>query len=224
VLRALVLALALANVVFWAWTQGWLDPFTSIPAHGDREPERLARQVRPEAIVILPPGGSASAPVAVAPVCLEAGPFDAAGRAAAEAALAAAQPPFPAGTWSDVTTTTAGSWLVYMGRFANREALDRKLEELKRYRTLDFQEVSQPPELAPGLSLGQYGEREAADAALERLVARGIRTARVVESEPPVTSHRLRVEAAGAELAARLTGLRADALGAGFGPCGAAAR
>lgn len=219
-----MLALALANVVFWAWTQGWLDPFAGVPARGDREPERLARQVRPEAIVILPPGGPASAALAAAPVCLEAGPFDAAGRAAAEAVLTAAQPPFPAGTWADVSTTTAGSWLVYMGRFADREALDRKIAELKRYRALDFQEVSQPPELAPGLSLGQYGERAAADAALERLVARGIRTARVVESEPPVTTHRLRVDAAGAELAARLTGLQADALGAGFGPCSAEAR
>jgi len=219
-----VLALALANVVFWAWTQGWLDPVTGVPARGDREPERLARQVRPEAIVILPPGGGASAPVAAAPVCLEAGPFDAAGRAAAEAVLVSAQPPVPAGTWSEVKTTSAGSWLVYMGRFANREALDKKIEELKRYRNLDFQEVSQPPDLAPGLSLGQYGEREAANASLERLAARGIRTARVVEAEPPVTTYRLRVDAAGAELAARLTGLRADALGAGFGPCSAEPR
>jgi hypothetical protein len=55
-LRWLVLLLALANAVFLAWSLGWLDDVTGLRASGDREPERLARQVRPETIRILPPG------------------------------------------------------------------------------------------------------------------------------------------------------------------------
>jgi hypothetical protein len=52
-LRALVLVLALANVVFFAWSHGWLAA-VGMPAHGDREPERLQREVRPEALRVQP--------------------------------------------------------------------------------------------------------------------------------------------------------------------------
>lgn len=67
-LRALVLVLVLANLAFFVWSQGWLDGDASsgdaglvgVRSIGDREPERLGRQVRPEAVTLLPnaaPGG-----------------------------------------------------------------------------------------------------------------------------------------------------------------------
>ena len=76
-LRLLLLALIVANLGFYSWTQGWLDSVVGIRATGDREPERLARQLRPEAVVILPPESAAasSAATAATPACLEAGPF-----------------------------------------------------------------------------------------------------------------------------------------------------
>ena len=40
------LLLLLANLGFFAWTQGWLDSVVSARARGDREPERLARELR----------------------------------------------------------------------------------------------------------------------------------------------------------------------------------
>ncbi|MBC8055262.1 MAG: hypothetical protein H7Y61_01650, partial [Rhizobiales bacterium] len=67
-LRALILALLLANLAFFAWTQGWLDAVVSLRPIGDREPERLLRQVRPEVVRILPAGAASAAasPVALA--------------------------------------------------------------------------------------------------------------------------------------------------------------
>ena len=53
-LRALIVALLLANLAFFTWTQGWLDAVVGVRAIGDREPERLQRQVRPDLIRILP--------------------------------------------------------------------------------------------------------------------------------------------------------------------------
>lgn len=228
-LRRAALLLLLANLLFFAWTQGWLDDVTGVRARGDREPERLARQVRPEAVVILPPSaaipaGSASPPLSdmagsASTACLEAGPFGTGASVSAVAALQNAQPALPAGSWTNVKIERPGAWIAYMGRYPNREALAKKEEELRRTRVV-FEEVRSPPELEFGFSLGRFDQRAAADRALEQLALRGVRTARVVEITAPATLHMLRVERADKALAAQLAALRSDALGRGFVPCG----
>jgi len=226
-LRTVVLLLVLANVLFFAWTGGWLDGIDGLRPHAEREPERLSRQVRPERIVVLPADAASAAlapstpePAASLPMrgaCLEAGPFDTPATAAAVAALQALQPPLPPGSWVDVASERPGGWMVYMGRYPNREALEKKEEELRRTR-VSFQEVTAPAEYAMGLSLGRHDERAAAERALEQLGQRGVRSARVIEL-PPVRQHRLRVEAAEPALAARLSGLRLPELARGFQAC-----
>ena len=111
-----------------------------------------------------------------------------------------------------------GSWMLYMGRYPNREALAKKIDELKRTR-VSFQEVNEPAEYTLGLSLGRFDERAAADRALEQLGQRGVRSARIVELAAPATQHLLRVDNADAALAERLSALRAPALGRGFVAC-----
>ena len=216
-LRALIVALILANAAFFAWTQGWLDNAVGVRATGDREPERLLRQVRPETIRILPPNGSADASAPGA--CLEAGPFAAAEVAAVEGALRSALPNAPGASWSSVKTEQAGAWIVYMGPYPARDVLNRKQEELGR-RNLPFEEVHSPAALEPGLSLGRFDERARADKALEQFTQQGIRSAKVVEITAPVSTYRLRVEQADAALANRLGALKTEALlGKGFAPC-----
>lgn len=80
-LRLLVLLLAAANLAFLAWSSGWLDDLVGARAIGDREPERLQRQVRPETVRVLPAGPGSRAGAAAAP---------AGGTAAANAPVAAA--------------------------------------------------------------------------------------------------------------------------------------
>lgn len=212
--RALIVALLLANLGFYAWTQGWLDDVVGVRSIGDREPERLQRQVHPELIRILPAdAASAAAPSALA--CFEAGPFTDASLAAAQAA---AQSVLPAGSWATIKTEQPGTWIVYMGRYANREALTKKEDELKR-RNAPFEEVREPPALAPGLSLGRFEQRAAATVALDQLTQQGIHTARVVELVPASNRHVLRVDKADAALSTQLAALKAEALGAGFAAC-----
>jgi hypothetical protein len=98
-LRALLVAVVLANLAFFGWTEGWFDGMPGIGAHSDREPERLAQQVHPEAIVILQAGPASAPPVAR---CLEAGPLTGFDALAAENALRTA---LPAGAWSDIRGT-----------------------------------------------------------------------------------------------------------------------
>lgn len=211
-LRLLVLVLALANIGFYAWTQGKLDGIVGAKPQGDREPERLQRQVRPETLHVLPPGSaSAAATVAAvepAPACLEAGPYTPAQVGPAESVL---QTVLPAGSWANLKTEVPAVWILYMGKYPNHDALVKKADELKRLK-VPAEEVRNAPELEQGLSLGRFDNRPAADKALADLAQRGVRTARVVSLSPAAVSHMLRVERADATLQARLAGLRADAL------------
>ncbi|MBC8057696.1 MAG: hypothetical protein H7Y61_14065 [Rhizobiales bacterium] len=214
-LRALIAALLLANFAFFAWTQGWLDTFVSVRSTGDREPERMQRQVRPELIRILPASASAAVAAPVALACFEAGPFTDADFGAAQAAAQAQLPP---GSWAAVKTEQPGTWIVYMGRYADREALKQKEDELKRRRA-PYEEVREPPALAPGLSLGRFDQRAAATAALEQFTLQGIRTARVVELAAPAIRHLLRVDNADTALSTQLAVLKIEGLGKGFAAC-----
>ena len=216
-----MLLLLLANLGFGAWAQGWLDDLVGVRARGDREPERLMRQLHPEAVVVMPP--VAGAPLAVAaagaplapPVCLEAGPFDAVQMLAAEAALRSLEPPLPATSWIDQKSEQSGAWLVYLGRYADANgSLARKEDELRR-RNVDYEEVHLPG-LDPGLSLGRFVEKVAAEEALAAFTRQGIRTARVVRTSGPSVAHSLRFERPDAALAARLAGL-AESQPASFG-------
>lgn len=227
-LRAIVLLLLVANALFFAWTQGWLEGVTGTRTHAEREPERLARQINADRVVVLSPSAAASATAPRAPeppasaaqrsACLEAGPFATGASVSAVAALQALQPPLPEGSWVDVKVEKPGSWMVYMGRYPNRDALAKKEEELRRTRVA-FQEVTEPAEYTLGFSLGRFDDRSAADRALEQLGQRGVRSARVIELAAPATMHLLRVENADAALAERLSALRVPALGRGFGAC-----
>jgi hypothetical protein len=215
-LRLWVVALLFANLVFYAWTQGWLDDVVGVRATGDREPERMTRQVKPELIRVLPPQGAASA-VAKA-MCLEAGPFAADEIGGADAALQAALPADLRSGVATVKLDKPGQWLVYMGKYPNRDALLKKAEELKR-RNVKYDEVRSPPSLDGGLSLGRFDDRAGAERALTQFNLQGIHTARVVEVTPAGATFVLRAAAAQGALAARLGALKADALGKGFTEC-----
>lgn len=228
-LRVVVLLLLLANLLFFAFTQGWLEGVAGLRPHGEREPERLNRQVNADRVVVLPPGAASAAaaarpaePAASVPLrtaCLEAGPFATGASVSAVAALQALQPPLPPGSWADVTVERPGRWMVYMGRYPNREAMAKKVDELRRTRVA-FEEVSEPTEWTMGLSLGRFDDRAAAERALDQASQRGVRSAKVVELAAPATLHMLRAENADPALAERLSALRSPALGRGFVACG----
>ncbi len=223
-LRALVIALLAANLGVFAWTAGWLDRLVGTSARSEREPERLQRQVRPETIRVIPPGAPlpASAPAsaaAVASACLESAPMSAPQASAVDAALAQLQPSLPPQSWVDVAATAPeGGWLVYMGRYAGADALARKEDELRR-RQLAFERVEAPAALAPGLSLGRYGDRAAAEDALAALARQNVHTARVVQSAASAPAHVLRFMRVGPDVAAQVAALKGDVFGAGFMRC-----
>lgn len=224
-LRLLALVLLLANALLLAAQGGVFDRLTAGAGAQPREPDRLARQVRPDALQILSPQAASAALSAAAAsaaqsamaarsasalACLEAGPLgpadaDAAERSLRDAGLAAAN-------WTAQKTEDRGAFMVYMGRYADRDTLQGKQDQLKRLR-VESEDVRSLPEWQPGLNLGRFDNKPAADAALARLLQRGVRTARVITLRPAQTLTLLRLPAADAALRARLAGLRlADGL------------
>lgn len=244
-LRGFVAALLVANLLLLAWTLGWLDVLPGGVRHSEREPERIDRQVNPDAIQLIaptaasaalqaaatvrtnlpPPPASAAAgntaagmPDAERPACLEAGPFAAGEVVAAERGLRELQ--WPALNWVNIKSERGGAFIVYQGRFADDAAMARRREDLRRQQ-IGVEELRSSPDLQPGLLFGRFDSRAAADDAVAQLAQRGVKNARVVTITAPVVVTLLRVERADAALAARLSQLNLPPAGSGFKPCAA---
>ncbi|MEO7852877.1 MAG: hypothetical protein ABIR94_11585 [Rubrivivax sp.] len=67
-LRALVAILLLANLAFLGLVRGWFEPVLSLSTRGDHEPQRLAAQINPQALRVLPldAGSAPPAPASAA--------------------------------------------------------------------------------------------------------------------------------------------------------------
>jgi len=192
--RLIVLLLLLLNVGYFAWGQGWLLAYGWGPAQ-QREPQRLAQQVHPEVIKVLPqrapapvaaPQIAAKAPIEV--VCLLSNTIDASQVQAVQPVLAAQ---LAQGAWTFDEQTTPARWIIYMGRFASpaeQAAKQAQLVELK----VKFEAVDVPG-LSPGFALGSFTSRAATEAALQALNKRGVRTAKMTQIQAQESSFRLRL-------------------------------
>jgi hypothetical protein len=214
VLRVVLALLLAANALYFGWTQGWLDAVLGASPNGEREPQRLAAQVAPEALQILPPATLAKR--VPPPVCLESGPFTSAELPQAEAML---RQLLPDGGWTVLSRERPGSWLVYMGRYTSKATMERRADELRRNQVA-FEEVRNLPELEPGFSFGRHSSEAEAQEAVRRLQGQKVRFARVVRLEPPSTSHTLRIPKADAELQQRAAQLGEVARGRRLQACG----
>ena len=223
-LRIALMILLLANAGYFAWSQGALASLGWAPQQ-HTEPERLQQQLRPETLQLQAPapaetatataqGGTAppqpapaSVEAAAAPAgpaqCLQAGIYD---DNASDTLRRALVLQFPEGSWSLTELTQPGRWMVYMGKFADNQALEKKRAELVA-RKLDHDRAGGT--LEPGLSLGRFSSEEAATRELTQLVRQGVRSARVVQERPDKHGFILRLPAATPALRAQLEALPA---------------
>ena len=216
-LRLIVLLLLLANGGYYAWSHGYLLAWGVGPLQ-QSEPQRLAQQIRPEAIRVLKADELQRAEVAAAqgprpPECLAAGPLDDNTVASLRATLSA----WPAGSWSLEPQAEPARWIVYMGRYAGVEQVARKRAELRQL-GVSFEALSNP-ELEPGLSLGGFASEAAASRQLEQLTERGVRTARVVQERPEQRGQRLLLPAVDENLRPRLDELKSALAARPLRPC-----
>jgi hypothetical protein len=217
-LRLLLLTLVLANGVYFAWTSGLLRAFGFAPVQ-QSEPQRIAQQIRPEAMRVLTAsevkGVEAQVQADAAPKeCLQAGPFDETATGALRVALEAA---LPSGSWQMDTVTQPARWIVYMGKYPNAETLQKKRGELSSM-NLKLEALTNPA-LEIGISLGGFDSQVGANAELARLNQRGIRTARVVLEHDATQVSQLKLAAVTEAMKASLESLRPAMAGKAFRKC-----
>lgn len=216
-LRLIVLLLLLANGAYYAWAHGLLLPWGVGPAQ-QAEPQRLQQQIQPDAVRVLPAEELRRIEAQVAqspraPECLASPTLEEPQLALVRSALQA----WPAAAWQFEPVTEPARWIVYMGKYAGVEQVARKRAELRQL-GISF-EAPLNPELEPGLSLGSYPNEPNAQQALEALVERGVRTARVVQDRPEQRGQRLVLPAVDDGLRGRLDELKSALGGRALRPC-----
>ncbi len=206
-LRGLLLALLLANLVFFVWSQDGLGNGDGSPVRGEREPERLSRQVNPESVQLQRPPVAASAPAASAFAATSpaatASSINAASAPVSSASEAASAPAAVEASSSAASIASAGPAVVFA--------------------------PAQPPP-PPGtrcLEAGPFTGVELASA--ETALAANAKTRRIARrwvlqitpdaaSSPSAQQHQLRIDATPSEVAV-LEALPASVLGRSFTPC-----
>lgn len=200
-LRTLVALLLLVNALFFAWTQGWLDPITGSHANSGREPQRMQLEQQRERLSILSPQ---AATALQQPVCLEFGPY------ASDESLRGAQAALerlgltPA-AWQVDSSEQPGVWAVATAKLESREQLSRKEDAFKRLK-IDFEVLSGKPDEQPSLLLSRHPSEAAAKAALE--ARRPLRELRVLQLQAPQPRHLLRLPTANGLLARQISDSR----------------
>src|SRR6218665_203548 len=223
-LRLAVILLLLANAGYRAWSQGLLRPWGLAP-EAQTEPQRMHQHIPPPAPATPAPTPPAQ-PVAASTAstasgqtpdasaeCLRAGVFD---EQQADALRTAAAAGLPSGSWTLEPSLMPGRWMVYMGRFDDQDALDKKRTEL-RARRVDFDRAGGPWE--PGLSLGRFSSEEAARRELQNLSSKGVRSARVIRERPESIGYTLRLPAVTDALRPQLAALRSALAGKTWRNC-----
>jgi len=245
-LRLLVLLLLLANGAYFAWSKGLLAAYGLAPV-SQSEPQRLMLQIRPEAMRILNTPGAASISASAAPTssplstdtsttattstsavasatlaaasaspaeCLQVGLFNEEQTAVLRERL---QSVLPAGSWVLESAVEPVRWIVYMGKYSSAEALAKKRGELRQMR-VSFEALNNPA-LEPGLSLGTFTSQLDANAELDRITKRGVRTAKVVQAQLEVRGQKLRLPAVNASLRSKLDELKPQLAGKSLLAC-----
>lgn len=220
-LRLLVLLLLLANGGYFAWTRGLLAGYGFAPTT-QAEPQRMDQQIRPQAMRLLTPAEArqvesvSAAPTAAQPgtECLQAGLFNEQQTGVLRPLLESTLPP---GSWALESSVEPARWILYMGKFANEEALGKKRGELRQLK-VSFESVTNPT-LSPGLSLGQFSQKADAEAELAKIATRGVRTARVVQERAEVRGQVLRVARVDSALKAQLESLKPQLEGKALQTC-----
>ncbi len=208
-LRLVVVVLLLLNAAYYVWAEGYLRAW-GFAAVQQSEPQRLAQQIKPESIRIATleearrAEQAAKVPVRP-PECLQSGMFDASATGAVRTRLEAS---LPADSWQLLDVREPARWIVYMGKYTNEDALQKKRAEMAGF-NLKLEALTNPT-LQPGFSLGGFETQAAANNELANLVKRGVRTARVVQERAEVRGQVLRVPAADEALRSKLDEIKAE--------------
>lgn len=227
-LRLIVLLLVLANAGYYAWSHGLLAAYGFAPT-SQAEPQRLAQQIKPEAMRILTPTearqiasappvpqSAASTPTATssATECLQAGLFNEEQTLVLRERLVSA---LPSGSWALESSVDPARWLVYMGKYNSADAVTKKKAELRGL-GVSF-DVLTNASLEPGLSLGNFKTQAEANTELARIAKKGVKTAKVIQERAEQRGQMLKLPTVNAALRTQLDAIKPQLAGKAFQTC-----
>lgn len=227
-LRLFVLLLVLANAGYYAWSHGLLAAYGFAPMT-QAEPQRMAQQIRPEALRILTPTEArqieaatptstlisrATTSTSSAVECLQVGIFNEEQTVVLRERLISS---LPVGSWVLESALEPARWVVYMGKFSNADAITKKRGELRGL-GVSFEALNNPA-LEPGLSLGSFDSQAAADTDLVRITKKGVKSAKVIQERAEQRGQRLKLAAVDAALLNQLDAIKPQLAGKAFQAC-----
>lgn len=206
-MRLLFFLLVLANLVFFAWTQGYLGATDE-----DREPQRLANQLHADKLRIVrdvqPPAAKKDDPA-----CRLVNGLTVADAETLRVAIAAI-----GGEAQILPLAEPALHLVLIADLPNKVAADKKTAELTRFAVAQQKLVA----LEGGryeIILGSFPTDAAARDFLQGLVKRGIKSARVDSRDQPTSRPRVETRAPASTLLQQLPKLIAPYADATIGEC-----
>ncbi|MFT4102410.1 MAG: hypothetical protein QM674_15495 [Burkholderiaceae bacterium] len=179
-MRRVLLLLIVANTLAFLWWRGSVDDFLGSP----REPDRVARQINPDALKIVPPsrtpGADGRSDAAAPRACIELGPM--------EEARAARLREFIDGTDGVVTgraepIESQAVWMVYANAAESVSAGQRRVAELQRAGIMDIYLMPDGP-FRNAISFGLFRTEEAARAHGQALGRQGVKGVRITRRNP----------------------------------------
>lgn len=180
-MRFFVFLLVLANLLFFAWTEGYLGTTASGSPSLPLQTEQLilvSRGTPPEAVPAVPePKASPSTKPAATTSCLLLNELSDADASLLESLLAEQ---FPAFTSTRRAPPDESKYWVLIPPLANQQDIDRKIAELKRRNVTDFSVLREGPNQR-AISLGVFSTENAAKNHLESLREQGVKSAKVAE-------------------------------------------
>lgn len=219
-MRALFLALVLANVAFFAWSR-YVAQFEP-----SSDPLPLGRQIEPQKLRLLDPRELGKAPAAkpalaaaaAGAACLEWGSFTLVDAPRMEKAL---EPLALGAKLAQRRTEETASWWVFLPPQGNRAAAQKKAAELKALGVQDFFIVQEEGANRWALSLGVFRTEEAAQTRLAALRNQGVRTAQIGPRELQVPKVWLQARGVDAAQAAALKDIARTVEGSELRDCAA---
>lgn len=182
-MRLLVFILILVNLMFFAWTQGLLG------SAADPDALRMSQQLQADRVSVVgrddPPGEPAAAKAVKTEkrdtdACVQLSELPLADLGRVENLVKEKGAGFRVERGE---TAAAGSYWVFIPPLPSKAEAERKAGELKRLKVPEFFVIQEPVAYRFAISLGLFSSREAAEARLEELRGKGVRSAKVGERE-----------------------------------------
>jgi hypothetical protein len=213
-MKALFLILLLANLGFYAYSEGYFASGQEAADEAQRSP------LNAEKIHILTAAQVAALPklkpLPKTAACMEWGSFSAADAARAGQALLVLA---LGDRLTERSVDEPAVWWVFLPPQGSKAAGDKKLEELKRLGVDDFFLIQDEGKWRYAISLGVFSTQDGAKKHLEALRAMGVKTAQAAERQPASRKVVIQIRDGGEAAVARVNEIKTGFPGAEVKAC-----